>query len=145
MTIVFLFAYNLAKQNSTVIRKDLKGENTMKHTAIFLFAFYFLLGFSTHASAAEGIKSSSDKSVGTVIADNAKEVKTELGKTAEATKDAVVRDAKAMKEDIPKGLKEAKDSAIQQSKDIKEGAAKELKEIRDNMANPSLKPKTEGK
>jgi len=117
----------------------------MKHTAIFLFAFYFLLGLNTHASAVEEIKSSSDKSVGTAIADNAKEVKTELGKTVEATKDAVVRDAKAMKEDIPKGLKEAKDSAIQQSKDIKEGAAKELKEIRDNMANPSLKPKTESK
>ena len=54
-----------------------------------------------------------------------------------------MRDVKVMKEDIPKGLKEAKDAAIQQSKEIKEGATKELQEIRDNIANPSIKSKSE--
>jgi hypothetical protein len=42
-------------------------------------------------------------------------------------------------------MKKAKESAIQQSRDVKEGATKELKEIRDNLANPSLKPKSESK
>ena len=115
----------------------------MKRLVICLFAVYFLLGFSATASTTDDGKKTTDKSVGAAIADDAREVKKELGKTIEATKDAIVRDVKEMKEDIPKGLKEAKDAAIQQSKEIKEGATKELKEIRDNMANPSAKSKSE--
>ena len=115
----------------------------MKRLVICLFAVYFLLGFSATVSTADEGQKTTDKGIGAAIADDAREVKKELDKTVEATKDAIVRDVKEMKEDIPKGLKEAKDSAIQQSKEIKDGATKELKEIRDNMANPSIKSKSE--
>ena len=115
----------------------------MKRFVICLFAIYFLLGFSATVSTAEEVQKTTDKSIGAAIADDAREVKKELGKTVEATKDAIVRDVKELKEDVPKGLKEAKDSAIQQSKEIKESASKELQEIRDNMANPSIKSKSE--
>ena len=79
------------------------------------------------------------------FATDAKEVKNEIVKTVEATKDAIVRDAKAMKEDIPKSLKETKNAAVKQSREIKESATKEFKEIRDNMTNPKLTPKSGSK
>ena len=117
----------------------------MKHFIVCLFSVFFLLGFGITAQAADEVKKTPGKSVGTSVADEAKDLKTGAVNVYQESKDAIVRDAKAMKEDIPRGLKEAKDSAVQQSKEIKEGAAKEFKEIRDNMANPSLKPKTETK
>ena len=117
----------------------------MKSVLICIFAVCFLFGFCLTLPANDEGKKKSNKSVAASIADDAKEVKKEFGKTVEATKEAIVRDAKAMKEEIPKSLKETKDSAIQQSKEIKKGATKEFKDIRDNMANPAPKPKTDEK
>lgn len=115
----------------------------MKNFIVCLFSVFFLLGFCITVRATDEVKKTPGESVGASVADEAKNLKTGAVNLYQESKDAIVRDAKSMKEDIPKGLKEAKDSAIQQSQEIKEGAAKEFKEIRDNMANPSLKPKTE--
>jgi hypothetical protein len=112
---------------------------------IYVFAACFLLGLSINLSVAGESKETSDKSIGPAIADDAREVKTEIVNTVEVTKDAIVRDAKAMREDFPKSLKETKDAAVKQSREVKEGATKELKKIRDNLANPSMKPKTESR
>jgi hypothetical protein len=117
----------------------------MKRIVIFFLTGCFLLGFSITICAAEGTKSSSEKSVTESITGTAKEVKEGTVKVYKESKDAIVRDAKAIKEDVPKGLKEAKDSAVKQSKEVKEGAKQEFKEIRDNMANPKLTPKSESK
>ncbi len=117
----------------------------MKRIVISFLIVYCLTGFSMTVFAAEAGKNSSDKSAGAAIAGDAKEVKKDMGKTAETTKDAIVRDAKAMKEEIPKGLKESKDAVIQQSKEVKEATTKELREIRDNMAHPTLKPRSDPK
>jgi len=128
----------------------------MKRAIICIFAVYFLLGLGLTISAAEGTKSSSDKSVTNYAKDTAKKVKDETVKGYKETKDAIVRDAKAMKEDIPKGLKEAKNATVQQSKEIKESAKKEFKEIKEGtrqgikelkntVSNPGSQPKPETK
>jgi hypothetical protein len=123
----------------------LSGENKMKPALICCFSVLFLFCFCNATPAADEVKKTSDKSVAASIGDNAKEVKKEIVKTVSTSKEAIVRDAKSMKEDIPRGLKESRDEAVKQSKEFKEGAKKEIKEIRDNLANPSLKPKSESK
>lgn len=100
----------------------------MKQLVICIGAACFLLVFCISTFAAD-----------------AGEVKKEIVKTVEATKDAIVRDAKAMKEDIPKSLKETKSEAVRQSKEVKESVTKELKEIRDNMTDPKLTPQSGSK
>ena len=51
----------------------------MKRLVICLFAIYFLLGFSATVSTAEEVQKTTDKSIGAAIADDAREVKKELG------------------------------------------------------------------
>ena len=109
----------------------------MKKITIYFSISFFIL-FSVTSIFAE------EKSITNTVSNDVKEVKNELVKTKNETKDAIVRDAKAIKGQVPNDLKEAKKEAIKKADYIKTGVNNELKEARENLKKP-LKPATSEK
>lgn len=115
----------------------------MKQILICMIAIC-LVGLSIPAFAADKVSNTSDKSIASAIADDAKEVKTGTVKAVKGSKEAIAHDIREIKENVPKDLRDAKEEAIRKSREVKEAVKQEFKEIKNGLSQP-LKPKSEAK
>jgi hypothetical protein len=105
----------------------------MKKNFFYTLLIIAFLINSSLLNAADKNKPSEEKSLGTAISDNTKEVKKEFTKTKEESKEAVIHDINQLKEQLPKDAREAKKELIKKSEDIKNLTIQELKEIREGL------------
>ena len=113
----------------------------MKKLVLCFFSVLLILFCTTLLNAADDVKQTTDKSLTSAVADDAKEIKKEFNKTKDETKEAIVRDVKTIKEQVSKDVKEVKTEFIKKSNEVKTSTTQELKEIREGLKKP-IKPST---